>query len=163
MTHQSKTNRHRMASINTAIWQNPRFRVLPPECKLLYCYLLTNPDLSDLGTLPLSALKALPHQFGLSEEYLSQCLQRLDGLGFALRKPMTGFLWLPDYFWHNPIRSLARMKPWEKIQASLEEGCLKPQVIQAALLAVQQFTIRGYTELPSAFQAMVLNPHSENF
>gem|GEM_PF-5036031 len=159
MTNQQKESSGCMAQINTAIWQSPRFRVIPNECKLLYVYLLTHPDVSDLGTLPLPALKELPRQFGLSEASLSHWLQHLEGLGFVMSERMTGFLWLPDFFWHNPLTSLERIAGWEKTHTSLAEGWLKPKVTQAAVLAVQQFTLRGYTALSPAFKDIFLNPH----
>jgi hypothetical protein len=144
------------ATINTKIWSNARFRVISDEVKLLYFYVLTHPNLSDLGTLPGEVMRdttdlGWPTKTFYTVINYSMQLIRYDKVG--------DFLWLPDYFLHNPVTSVKSMEDWESTQMNLPRCPLKHRVMLEASLVVKQFSNDLQDALPDSFKAVCANRH----
>lgn len=144
------------AQINTDIWLSKRFKVLPNKIKLFYFYLLTHPDLTDLGTLRLN-VKNLADRLGWSMELFEDVLKYSSLVKVVLYDEMAKFLWIPDFFLHNPVTSIESMARWETTHANLPASWLKNKLTLHATLAAQQMFIRCHAALPQAFKDACLN------
>ncbi len=88
----------KLRSIDTAIWQDNWFEDLDPESKLLFFYLLTNPQTNMLGIFELS-LKRMAFDTGLKSEVVETSLQKFAQDEKVIHE--DGFIVLTNFIKHQ--------------------------------------------------------------
>lgn len=88
----------KLRSIDTAIWQDKWFEDLDPESKLLFFYLLTNPQTNMLGIFELS-LKRMAFDTGLKSEVVKASLQKFAQVEKVIHE--DGFIVLTNFIKHQ--------------------------------------------------------------
>jgi len=97
------------ARIFTSIWQDEHFLALPPTAQRLYMFLLSQPDLSYCGVMPLRERRWVPKAAGLTLSDIEQDLKALEAAGrmFVVTDETTGELLIRsmmrrDSAWKQP-------------------------------------------------------------
>ena len=75
------------ARIFTSIWKDGDFLALPPGAQRLYMFLLSQPELSYCGTMPLRTSRWAPKAAGLSLADIERDLKELEGTAYPPADP----------------------------------------------------------------------------
>ena len=76
------------ARIFTSIWKDGDFLALPPGAQRLYMFLLSQPELSYCGTMPLRTSRWAPKAAGLSLADIERDLKELEGSAYPPANPV---------------------------------------------------------------------------
>ena len=75
------------ARIFTSIWKDGDFLSLPPSAQRLYMFLLSQPELTYCGTMPLRAARWVPKAAGLTLADIERDLKELEGSAYPSADP----------------------------------------------------------------------------
>ena len=73
--------------IFTSIWKDGDFLSLPPMAQRLYIFLVTQPELTYCGTMPLRPARWVPKASGLSLADIERDLKELEGSAYPPADP----------------------------------------------------------------------------
>lgn len=99
------------ANIITAIWRDARFRALPAAPQRTYLMLVTQPDISGAGTLPLTVRRWAQNAPDTSREDISADLKALEAAGFIYADEDTEELLVRTFVKHDKGYTNPKRKP----------------------------------------------------
>ena len=123
--------------INPYIWDNPLFKPLTDDSKLLYCYVLTHNQLNSLGVIKIeksTLAEGLNWTLKRFQIALKACIKQ----NFILYDDQYSLLWFVNFFDHHWSRTIGDVMDWQDDEAVLPECSLKEQVIARTLKEAQQ-------------------------
>jgi hypothetical protein len=128
--------------LHRSIWTDPDFTTLPPMAQRLYLLLISQPDITTAGVLPLTAGRWATLAPGMNAHDVRADLDRLVLGRFIVLDPGTEELWIRSYIsydsaWTNPNG-----------RTSLDNA-LK-QIVSPAIRGAVQGAIAGACEAPDA-------------
>src|ERR1700722_18544386 len=75
------------ARIFTSIWKDGDFLSLPPMAQRLYLFLVSQPELTYCGTMPLRPARWVPKSAGLTPADIERDLKELEGTAYPSPNP----------------------------------------------------------------------------
>lgn len=135
----------RYKKIDIKIWNDAKFLQLSKEAKLIFLFLLTAPQLTLLGAVPMdkytvSKKIGIPYPIPYQEQY-EKPFQELIQYGI-LEYDEIGLFWIKNFFKYNPPENPKVVISWRTNLDSLPE-C--PLLIKVAKSAVNVCASRGET------------------
>ena len=76
------------ARIFTSIWKDGDFLSLPPMAQRLYMFLVSQPELTYCGTMPLRPARWVPKAAGLTLADIERDLKELEGTAYPFGEPL---------------------------------------------------------------------------
>ncbi|MFJ4703186.1 HNH endonuclease [Streptomyces sp. NPDC088768] len=87
--------------ILTTIWEDPDFLALSEAAQRLYFFLISQPNLSHAGLLPLTARRWASTARALTEDLVRERLAVLEAAGFVAVDPDDEEVFIVDHFTHH--------------------------------------------------------------
>jgi hypothetical protein len=89
-------------TIETSIWSDPAFKALPPNGKLLFVYLITNPHTHVSGIYYIPTVLMVV-ETGISDEELDTLWDTLSSVGLSRRDSKTDVIWVVNMFKYQGV------------------------------------------------------------
>jgi len=115
----------KLRSVNTRFWDDPFVESLSPSEKLLFLYLLTNPQANLLGIYEIT-LKRIAYDTGLTKETISKGFERFGTVRKAFYTK-DNFVILPNWLKNQRLNSnmrIAVVKEFKSLPNSLKNSIL---------------------------------------
>lgn len=90
--------------IHDDFWTDPDIEELTPEQKFFYIYLITNPNVNQIGLYEFS-LKRACFETGYNTDTVSKLLDYFEGIGKIKKSNTTREILVVKFYWHNKSNS----------------------------------------------------------
>ncbi|MFV0420612.1 hypothetical protein [Oleidesulfovibrio sp.] len=128
----SKYKRYR--KIAPCIWNDEKFRKVSNEAKLVIFFLLTHPDLTQLGALR-GNMPGLAYDLGVELKAFEEAFQEVLAQGMA-KHDGAMLIWFPNFLKYNMPESPNVIRSWLGGFDDLPESPLKNEILQSAKATV---------------------------
>lgn len=120
----------RYRKIDPRVWNDRKFSSLNNNAKLLFLYLLTCPNMTVLGAVPLR-MEAVAAELTLSPEEIAEAFGAIEAEGMAKYDP-RGLFWVRNFLKYNSPDNPNQVRCWEDALDLLPECPLLEDVIRSA-------------------------------
>lgn len=121
--------------MRSATWNQPRFRSLSDDAKLLYLYLLLGPETSPIPGVVVVGREALAELCGWSSKRLGAAFAELERARMARADWEERLVWFPEALRHRPPDNRNQVVGWRDYWVAVPE-CPLRSAIYAELEAV---------------------------
>lgn len=134
----------RYRKVSPRMWDDEKFRSLDHDAQLVWCYLLTGPEVTALPGLVRLSFATLSDAVQMPSERLMAAFAKISASGMAQADWPRRVVYLPHACEHNPPESPNVIKAWRKLMDDIPSCKLKAQGFQR---------LKDYTgNLPEAFR-----------
>ena len=114
-------------TIKMAFWTDPFIESLSPQGKLLYIYLFTSPNTSNLGVLEVSK-KRISYETGLLEDEVEEHLSALESAGKLLRDGEA--MWVTNFIRNQTSTSPKMVQSLRRLAQELSSEVIKTSLLE---------------------------------
>lgn len=114
-------------TIKMAFWTDPFIESLSPQGKLLYIYLFTSPNTSNLGVLEISK-KRISYETGLLEAEVEEHLSALESAGKLLRDGEV--MWVTKFIRNQTSTSPKMVQSLRRLAKELSSEVIKTSLLE---------------------------------
>ncbi len=121
----------RFRKIDPRMWGDAKFQSLGERAKLLWCYLLTGPEVTSLPGIIVAGRLHLAEALGWTPEAFEEAFREAFAKGMAKADWKARVIWLPNAWRYNRPESPNVVRSWRDHWDNTPECELKVEAYQA--------------------------------
>ena len=135
----------RYRKVSIAMWDDPTFQSMSDEGKLMFNYLLTGRETTNIPGVILAGEATLAEALGWPTAKASRSLREAFAKGLAKGDQRARLIWLPKGIRHNEPESPNVVKSWAKTWPLLPESDLNAEIFHTLREGCERLSI-GFRE-----------------